>query len=137
MLPSIVVKPLTIIGKVIHGEQVGRTIGFPTANLDNVPNREELQPGVYLGICSIYNGDKLAWEKVPCLPYFGPRHIFGETHDVFEVYLYDFDQPIYEYTMEVTLTHFIREPKQITSLDELKNQLEQDKQTGLKLLKTA
>lgn len=137
MPPSIVAKPFTITGNVIHGEQVGRTIGFPTANLDKIPNREELQPGVYLGTCSIYNGDTLAWEKLPCLPYFGPRHIFGETHDVFEVYIYDFDRPIYEHTIEVTLTHFIREPKEIKSLPELKIQLERDKQTGLQLLKTA
>jgi riboflavin kinase / FMN adenylyltransferase len=136
MPPNTVVKPFTVIGKVTHGEEVGRTIGFPTANINNVPEREELKPGVYAGVCSIYDGAKLRWERLPCLPYFGPRHIFGETHDVFEVYIYNFDQTIYDHNMEVTLTHFIREPKEIKSLQELQTQLEADKRQGLALQKT-
>ncbi len=130
-------KPFTITGTVVPGEKVGRTIGFPTANLNTIPTRGELKPGVYLGTCTIYQEDKLRWKDLPCLPYFGPRFIFGEQHDVFEIYLYSFDASIYNHTVVVTLTHFIREPQQVSSLGELKELLENDKKTGLKLLKTS
>jgi riboflavin kinase / FMN adenylyltransferase len=129
-------KPFTITGTVVSGEKVGRTIGFPTANLNNVPTRGELKPGVYLGTCSIYQKDKLRWKDLPCLPYFGPRFIFGEEHDVFEVYLYNFESKIYDHTMVVTLIHYIREPKKVSDLVELKKLLETDKKTGLDLFST-
>jgi len=119
--------PQTFQGKVIHGEQVGRTIGFPTANLDVIIDPALLDPGVYFGTCQI--ADQLHF----CLPYFGPRLVFGETKNVFEIYLFDFDQEIYDQSVKVTLQQFMRGPLQLASLDELKSQLEADKKAGLAL----
>lgn len=129
--------PMVIAGTVIHGDKVGRTIGFPTANLEVDLNPEDLEPGAYVGECSlVFNptiGPELqkTWK---CLPYFGPRHIFGEVRNSFEVYIYDFDEQIYDLILEVTVKKKIREPMDIKSLETLKQQLEADKQAGLKLL---
>ncbi len=115
-----------ISGKVIHGDKVGRTIGFPTANLDVDLTPKELQPGVYFGTCEL-NG-----QTYDCLPYFGPRLIFGELKNSFEVYIYNFDQEIYDQELSVTIKTFLRAPEKVNNLDELKAKLELDKAEGLK-----
>jgi riboflavin kinase/FMN adenylyltransferase len=123
----------TIIGNVIHGEKVGRTIGFPTANLDVKLTETDLTPGVYL--CKItlvtnnlqpatYNG----------LAYFGPRYIFDQQVNSFEVYLYNFSGDLYDQKVHVELTTFIREPMNLNTVEKLKEQLEKDKQFGLELI---
>lgn len=117
-----------IRGRVIHGEKVGRTIGFPTANIDIDLDPEQIKPGVYVGTCQI--GDK----SYNCLPYFGPRLIFGETQNIFEVYIYNFDREIYDEVVEVTLLEHVRKPLQVDSMDELKKLLESDKMIGLSIL---
>ena len=116
--------PLTIRGKVIHGEQVGRTIGFPTANIDVALDETTIDAGVYVGTCTV------AEKRYACLPYFGPRLIFGETKNVFEVYIFDFDKDIYNKEIEITLLQFQRGPIQVNSLEELKTLLESDKENG-------
>jgi riboflavin kinase/FMN adenylyltransferase len=116
--------PQVITGRVIHGEKVGRTIGFPTANLDVLLSTDQLDAGVYFGECVI-NG-----KSYNCLPYFGPRLIFGETKNVFEVYIFDLDSEIYDKELTVTLKKFQRPPVQVNSLDELKQLLENDKRAG-------
>lgn len=122
--------PLTIQGKVIRGEQVGRTIGFPTANINTQIDEENLDAGVYIGECEIVG------KKYYCLPYFGPRLIFSETQNVFEIYIYDFDDQIYDQNVRVTLLKFQRAPIQVDSLPKLKKLLESDKKAGLEFLKT-
>jgi riboflavin kinase/FMN adenylyltransferase len=115
-------------GKVMAGNQLGRTIGFPTANLDINPDNLDLKPGVYVGTCEVNNA------KYLCLPYFGPRSVVGETKNCFEVYIYDFDQDIYGQVITVQPQHFIRPPLKIETVEELKLQLESDKKTGLKMV---
>ncbi len=119
--------PQVITGRVIHGEQVGRTIGFPTANLDVQLSTKDLDAGVYFGDCVIEG------KSYDCLPYFGPRLIFGETKNVFEVYIFDLDSEIYDQQLIVTLRKFQRPPVQVQSLEELKALLENDKKSGLQL----
>ncbi len=85
--------PFTFSGKIVHGERVGRTIGFPTANFDHVPNEEDLDNGVHVGFCRINK------QKYYCLSYFGPRFLFGEVKNRFEVYIYDFTGQLYDKTL--------------------------------------
>jgi len=128
--------PFKFTGKVISGEKIGRKIGFPTANLDRVPKENSLKAGVYLGTCNILQGDQIKSSKLKCLAYFGPRHVFGQKQNNFEIYIYNFNQNIYDLSIEVTLTKFIRDPKKTMDLAELKNQLKKDKKQGLLLLQT-
>jgi riboflavin kinase / FMN adenylyltransferase len=123
--------PFKFTGKVISGEKIGRKIGFPTANFDRVPRENALKPGVYVGTCNIYQGDRIKNSDLKCLIYFGPRYFFDQKQNSFEVYLYNFNQSIYDLTLEATLIKFIRAPKKITSLTELKAQLEKDRDQGM------
>lgn len=120
--------PKTYQASVIHGHKQGRTIGFPTANLDHVPTQDEIAPGVYL--CTM----KIAEKAHFGLAYFGPRYVAGEEHNVFEVFLYDFDTDIYDAQVSVTLTNFIRAPEAYTTMEELKTALENDKMVGRAIL---
>ena len=127
MVSKKLLTPLTLKGKVITGEKAGRTIGFPTANLDEVPSEKELRPGVYFGNCTVTG------KTYFCLPYFGPRYVFGEVQNVFEVYIYDFHQEIYGQNLEVTLFYFLRSPKKVLNMEQLQALLEEDKKIGLEL----
>jgi len=123
----------SIKSQVINGDKIGRTIGFPTANLKLDGQEIDLKPGVYL--C------QLAFENQPelqkyGLTYYGPRYIFGELTNSFETYIYNFNQEIYGSELVVTVSDFMRPPLKIKSLAELKNQLEKDKAKGLELLTT-
>lgn len=124
--------PLIYSSTIVHGDKVGRQLGFPTANFKTAPNPADLESGVYLG---------QAWtkpeEKHHCLTYFGPRLIFGELHHNFEVFIYDFDGDLYDQILHVELSEFMRAPLPFTSLEALRIQLEEDKKAGQKLINIA
>ncbi len=119
--------PFEFTGKVILGEGIGRSIGFPTANLDQIPSENTLKTGVYGGKCSIFQSDQTIKQDLTCLVYFGPRYVFGQKQNNFEVYIYNFNQDIYGLSITVTLLKHIRAPRKTKSLTELKKQLKKDK----------
>ncbi len=106
-------------GKVVKGEAVGRTIGFPTANLA-LAKKPKLKHGVYAALVTLGKQNHLG------LAYFGPRYIFKEKRDNFEVYIFNFDQKIYGKFLRVKLLKFLRAPKPVKQLSKLKRLLEQD-----------
>lgn len=108
-----------ISGKVVKGEAVGRTIGFPTANLA-LPEKPKIKHGVYAALVKLLGKNYLG------LAYFGPRYIFGQKQDNFEVFLFNFHREIYGKNLRVKLLHFLRPPKSVTRLERLKQLLEQD-----------
>ncbi len=135
---------IVVTGKVNSGQKIGRTIGFPTANIDTLPNKQTIKTGVYFGTCQILAPQtqpnqtiqKTSFPlKYHCLAYFGPRYIFEEKTDVFEVYLYNFKGILYGYTIETTLLKYIRPPYKTNSIKQLQTQLENDKKQGQKLIK--
>jgi riboflavin kinase/FMN adenylyltransferase len=115
---------------VIHGEKVGRTIGFPTANFSSAPDSKDLKQGVYFGTCTVIGSSEQQTSTNDCLAYFGPRYIFGEEVNSFEVFIYDLDQDIYGKKCTVVLSHFLRAPKKIKTIDQLQLLLERDKLSG-------
>jgi riboflavin kinase/FMN adenylyltransferase len=125
-LPTPLTPPIRHLGTVIHGEKVGRTIGFPTANLAQTPNPESVKPGVYFGQSQVVG--ETTWYD--CLVYFGPRYIFGEQVNSFEVFIYDFSGDMYGKELAVMLSHFQRHPEKITNLEQLQQLLERDKLVG-------
>ncbi len=132
--PLYTILPISTVvkGKVVNGDKVGRTIGFPTANLKVDPATLFIDRGVYL--CQAKFKHQGRAQTKFGLAYFGPRYIFGELINSFEVYLYDFNGEIYGETMTITTTHFLRPPIELKSLTELQVQLEADKKEGLTLL---
>jgi riboflavin kinase/FMN adenylyltransferase len=105
---------------VTRGSGDGTKIGFPTANI--LPNIDisGLKFGVYA--CDIYI------EKKPYkgVAHYGPRAVFGETKPQFEVHILDFNQDIYDKSVEVFLGKYIRETLKFNSLIDLKKQIEED-----------
>ena len=121
-------------GTVIKGQNIGHTIGFPTANLDQIPNEDQLKPGVYLGKCQIITDTNHNLHTYNCLIYFGPRLVLKEIKNVFEVFIIDFNQNLYEQTLQVQFDQYIRHPIKFNSILELQNQLELDLQTAESLI---
>lgn len=124
----------SVTGKVVHGEKVGRTIGFPTANLDVTLSEADLKLGVYAGHCSF--SDSTDAKTYNCVAYFGPRVIFGETKNNFEVYILDLSQEIYDQELRVDLLFFVRDPLPFSSLSDLQTQLKEDILSSQQLLAT-
>lgn len=103
----------------IKGEAVGRTIGFPTANL-KLTTVPKVKPGVYAALITLNNQSFLG------LAYYGPRYIFGQKTNTFEVYLFNFNRQIYGQVLSVKLLKFLRVPQTVKNINALKKLLESD-----------
>lgn len=117
-------------GVVVSGQKVGRTIGFPTANmklyepLKMIPADGvysvfvEVLGKVYIGICNI-----------------GTRPTVGESNErTIETHILDFNEDIYGLDIKIEFVGSIRAEKKFPSLEALKEQLERDKEFALNLL---
>ena len=116
-------------GKVILGNQLGRTIGYPTANL-LVENDQKLIPanGVYAVKVNIEGREELFKGMMNI----GIRPTVNGTNRVIEVNIFDFDEMIYGSTLKITLVKYLRSEIKFNGLDELKAQLARDKENSLR-----
>ena len=124
--------PYTITSEVVVGNKIGRTIGFPTANLE-LPQEYMLisNRGVYACLVE-YNGTTYkAMANIGHRPTIGDR---SEDNPIIEVHLFDFDGDLYGKQLRVYFIDRIRDEEKFSGLDELKAQLEQDKEKVLKVL---
>jgi riboflavin kinase/FMN adenylyltransferase len=121
--------PFFITGKVIKGDQIGRQIGYPTANI-HVEERYKLIPADGIFAVTV----EQAGNKYKGMAYIGSRPtINGMTRNI-EVNLFDFDKEIYGETIRMNFLHYVRGDIKFNGLDELKTQIAQDKIDVLKLL---
>ena len=111
-------------GHVIQGKKVGRELGYPTANLK--PWKEVLPPH---GVYAVYAG--IAGERLPGAGYFGRRNTAGteKGHDLFETYVFDFQDDLYGRTINVDLLEYIRPDCQFESETALRKQIRSDIET--------
>ena len=111
----------SVIGTVVHGKALGRTIGFPTANI-NIPERMVIpREGVYLTeVCA----DGVSFKGITNL---GAKPTVNTEKFNIETYIADFDRDIYGEKIEVRFLKRIRDIIRFASLNELKKQLEEDK----------
>lgn len=124
--------PYSIQGKVIKGKQLGRTIGFPTANIQ-VEQTYKLIPkdGVYIVSCIIDDSIHYGMMNIGVNP---TTDIQNQSQKI-EVYLFEFHQDIYEKPITVSFIKRIRDEQKFESVSALKNQLSADKNTSLIYLK--
>ncbi|MCZ2299288.1 MAG: bifunctional riboflavin kinase/FAD synthetase [Chitinophagales bacterium] len=109
-------------GKVIEGDKIGRTIGYPTANLQlNDPEKLVPADGVYA--VEIYRKK----EQLKGMMYIGSRPVVNGKRRVIEVNIFDFDENIYDEYLKIIFKAFIRKDLILSNLDNLKNQLYIDK----------
>ncbi|MBL4602794.1 MAG: bifunctional riboflavin kinase/FAD synthetase [Emcibacteraceae bacterium] len=112
-----------IEGHVRHGDQRGRTIDFPTANL-LLEGYIEPKYGVYAVRIIIENGkSKGIWDAVANV---GRRPTFDKKDVLLETYIFDFDYDIYEQAIKVEFVDFIRPEMKFEGLESLKTQIKQD-----------
>ena len=115
-------------GNVITGKQLGRTIGFPTANLA-INNESKLIPGngVYAVTVQIEN-DKTIFNGMMNI---GVRPTFEKTERTIEVNIFDFDSPIYDKQLTVHIKTRLRDEMKFDGIDSLKNQLNRDREMAI------
>lgn len=114
----------TVLGTVVKGDQKGRTIGYPTANLS--VHNEQLPPsGVYAVKISLDSGNGAQYVGLANLGY-RPTVEKVKTRRLLEVFLLDFDQQIYGEDLEVTFVEFLREERKFENLEALKSQIRID-----------
>jgi riboflavin kinase/FMN adenylyltransferase len=116
-------------GTVIKGNQMGRTIGFPTANL-LIEDDWKLIPcnGVY-AVSGLIKGK----ERFLGMMNIGTRPTFDGKERSIEVHIFEFDKEIYQEEMTVNIVHKIRDEIKFTNINELQAQLNTDKSTCLQL----
>ena len=122
--------PWEIEGTIELGDQRGRTIGFPTAN---VALGEHLRPrfGVY-AVRALVEG---VWRDA--VANLGKRPTFGKLKENFEVHLFDFTGELYGKTLRVALVDFIRPEMKFAGLEALKAQIAADGQAARRILTAA
>lgn len=116
-------------GTVIGGDKRGRELGFPTANI-KISSREKLLPaiGIYAVRVLFENEEHFGLLSIGNRPTF---YTAGEL--VTEVYIYNFDREIYDESVTIELVERLRGEEKFNSAEELINQMNKDKESGLKI----
>lgn len=116
-------------GKITTGDKIGRTIGFPTANIElDDPHKLIPQDGAYAVTVTI-NGNKHNG-----MLNIGIRPTVSGMKKTIEVNIFDFDQDIYGHTIKVAFIQNIRNEQKFEGLEQLKAQLHTDRQKAIDLL---
>lgn len=125
--------PYTLTGVVVHGRGLGRTLGFPTANLSLPADKILPANGVYAVECLISHSASdptaeggLTSNSVSGLLNIGTNPTVGNDQVSLEVHIPDFEGDLYDTTMTIRLLRYLREEKRFDTLEALKNQIRQD-----------
>ncbi len=114
-------RPYRICGRVVHGDERGRTIGFPTANVDLHRKVSPLR-GVFA--VEVYG---LGDNPLPGVANIGVRPtVKGDDRYLLEVHLFDFSQMIYGEHVQVEFRKRLRDEKRFDNFDDLRQQIELD-----------
>jgi riboflavin kinase/FMN adenylyltransferase len=113
-------RPYSMIGRVVRGQQLGRDLGFPTANLRLGRKRSALQGIFAVRVKGI--GD----EALPGVASLGTRPTVGGTVPVLEAHLFDFAGELYGREIEVEFVAKLREEERFANLDALVAQMHVD-----------
>jgi riboflavin kinase / FMN adenylyltransferase len=121
-------RPYAIEGVVQRGDQRGRELGYPTANLQL---GDYLRPkyGIYAVRVTLDDGSER-----PGAASLGVRPTFEPSQELLEAHLFDFDGDLYGRTIEVSLCGYIREEKKFADLDHLVEHMREDEADARRLL---
>lgn len=121
--------PYFITGKVVSGKQLGRTLGFPTANIEiAIPYKLIPKEGVYAVEVLIKNKSYKGMLNI------GHKPTFNENQLSTEVHIFDFNEDIYNETISVNFISFLRAETKFESLEDLKAQLKIDETKAREIL---
>lgn len=117
-------RPYSLTGRVVQGQQLGRTIGFPTANLSLPAEKFLPQTGVYSGW--VQGATQTPYPLVPAVMNLGNRPTVRGVALTAEVHLLNWEGDLYGKTLEVHLHSFLRPEQKFDGLDALKAQIQRD-----------
>ncbi len=118
-------RPYSMSGRVVQGQQLGRTIGAPTANIQLRRLRSPLA-GVYA-----VEIDGIDGQRFRGVANVGTRPTIGDlSKAILEVHVFDFDGDLYGKHLQVLFRHKLRDEKKFSSLDELKDNIARDFDAG-------
>ena len=117
-------------GKVVHGRQVGHKIGYPTANIEVAKEFQLIEkPGVYATFVEI---DR---QTYPSMTYIGNRPTMHDNRpQSIETHIFSFDKNLYDKEIKLRFVDFVRDDKKFDNFEALKQQIEADQQTIIKIL---
>ena len=119
---------MRIEGTVAQGKQLGRTIGFPTANLQPEGKVNLQLRGVYAAWF------ELDGERLPCMVNIGHHPTLPEGAPTIEAHIFDYSGNLYGKQAAVELVTLLRPEQKFPSVEELRLQLEKDKKHSLEIL---
>ncbi len=115
-------RPYTLRGRVVHGKALGRTIGFPTANIAPLdPHKIIPKTGVYLAYVDTPMRDNT------------PSFVNIDTNQLIEVYVPSFKGDLYDQILKIRFVRFLREERHFETLEELQAQIKEDVDSILRL----
>lgn len=121
-------EPYFIYGKVVHGNALGRTIGMPTANM-------ELEPGKVLPVFGVYATTvEIEGRQYGGVTNIGLKPTVGAEHATVETLLLDFSGDLYGKEIAVRFHHFLRREKKFAGIEQLREQMEKDRQRAQEML---
>lgn len=113
-------------GRVIKGDQLGRELGYPTANLEyEDPDKIHLGEGVF--VCQVEIGNKIKMGMLSV----GNRPTVSGKEERVEVNIFDFDDDIYGKELKVVVKKFLRSQEKYANLEELKKQMARDRENTI------
>ncbi|GJH41221.1 riboflavin biosynthesis protein [Capnocytophaga sp. HP1101] len=121
--------PYTLTGTVVHGLKLGRTLGYPTANI-KVAEDYKLIPkdGVY----AVYS--YISGRKVYGMMSIGQNPTIEGKGTSIEVYFFDFDGDLYNQQLTITFVQYLREERKFANIDLLKKQIQDDETAARKAI---
>ncbi|MDG2488346.1 MAG: riboflavin biosynthesis protein RibF [Roseibacillus sp.] len=125
-------RPYSVMGTIVRGEQVGRELGAPTANIQ-IGDEQFPPDGVY-AVSARIDGESREREAVANL---GIRPTVGGTQHLLEVHLLDFEGNLYGRTLEIFFGKMIRGEKKFQGLAELQKQIQLDLEEARRLFKAS
>lgn len=124
--------PYPLSGLVVKGDQIGRTLGFPTANIfEDDPDKLIPADGVY-----VVGVDVGKQKGLYGLLSIGHRPTFNKSEKRIEVYILDFNESVYGEKMHIRLLRFLREDKKFDSRESLIEAIREDEKNGRAFLST-
>lgn len=127
-------RPYTMTGTVIHGQKLGRKLGYPTINLGGTDDYVKPNPGVYIGTVGIHDENQSIQEYWHVLISAGYRPTVNGHGYLVEGYLINYDGDLYDKNVSVSFLHYMRGEIKFEGLDPLIEQMKQDEKKALQML---
>lgn len=116
-------------GKVIEGKKIGRTLGFPTANIEINENYKLLpKNGAYVISCNIDSSIYYGMMNI------GNNPTIGNNEQSIEVHFFELNKNLYIENLEISILYYLRDEQKFSTIEDLKMQLEKDKNYSLNFI---